>query len=150
MVFLRDDWALVAEPNTKEAVIELVNEFQYADEERDGLADLFGDGENFNVLLHRIKTKAERGGIYDEREVTRDFHLLLGALAFLERPGWHVGMTLMDDGRLTYAHRPMSMDEMLEQLVFAGGKDAVLRQVGSFVEQHDYSDQFRQFFFSAG
>jgi hypothetical protein len=146
-MFLREDWALQAEPNTRESVLELLRELQHVDEDGKSLSDSFGDGEDLDSLLSRVTARAKRTESYDEFEAAKDFHLLLGAVSFLEKPGWRVGMTLLDDGRLTYAHRPMSPDEMLGQLVFAEGKDAVLRQVIDFVELHDCTDQFRQFFF---
>lgn len=146
-MFLREDWALHAEPQTRDSVLELLQEFQNVDDEGRSLSDVFGDGESLDPLLLRIGTRAKRTEGYEESDAAKDFYLLLGALAFLERPGWRVAMTLMADGRLTYAHRPMSADEMMGQLVFAEGKDEVLRQVTDFLELHSCTDEFRQFFF---
>lgn len=146
-MFLREDWALQAEPHTRESVLELLEEFQHVDDEGRCISDVFSDGESLDALLMRVTSRAKRAETYDTFDAAKDFHLLLGAVSFLEKPGWRVGMTLMDDGRLTYAHRPMSTDEMMGQLVFAEGKDAVLRQVIDFVELHECTDQFRQFFF---
>jgi len=141
---LSETWELRSEPFTKEAVLELVSLITDTDEEGESLIDAFGEESSIDQMLQSAKRRAE---VIENYNPTHDFYVLVGALNFIVLPGWRVSTTLLSDGRLSYAHRPKSVDEMMGELVFVEGTAKILSQLVDFIELHGVSDDFRQFFY---
>lgn len=149
-MFLAKDWELLAEPNTKESLRALIDVLSAEDDEGVALTDNYKEGKEREAIegLLRRMSRGLSSGWYDvEGRVTLDFQTLLGIVSCFTRPGWRVAMTLLDDGSLAYAHRPMSTDEILAHLVVAEGTTQVLSQVGDYLDVYGHTEEFRHFFF---
>jgi len=148
--YLEDGWELPAEPHTKAGLQALISALSGEDDDGKSLLNNYKREEERDAteeLLRRM-TKGLASGWYDEEaHVLRDFQMLLSALTCFARPGWRVAMTLLDDGSLGYAHRPMSTDEILTHLLVNEGPTLALQQVVDFIDLYENTEQFRHFFF---
>jgi len=149
-VYLEKGWELLSEPNTKEGLRELIDLLSAEDDEGVALTDNYKEGKEREAIegVLRRMSRGLASGWYDEAgRVVLDFQTLLGVVSSLTRPGWRVAMTLLDDGSLGYAHRPMSTDEILAHLVVSEGTSEVLSQVGDYLDVYGHTEEFRHFFF---
>ena len=148
--YLEDGWELSAEPHTKAGLQALISALSGEDDEGGSLLDNYDEGKERDAveeLLHRM-TKGMSSGWYEqETHVLRDFEMLMSILSCFARPGWRVAMTLLDDGSLGYAHRPMSTDEVITHLLINEGPTSTLQQIVDFLDLHEDTEQFRHFFF---
>jgi len=148
--YLADDWELSEEPDTKEGLTALVTVLSAEDDDGKSLLDNYEREEERDAaeeLLRRMTKGLASGWYNEEAHVLRDFQMLLSALTCFARPGWRVAMTLLDDGSLGYAHRPMSTDEILTHLLVNEGPTLALQQVVDFIDLYENTEQFRHFFF---
>ena len=149
-MYLSKGWELSAEPHTKDGLKALVSVLSEEDDDGKSLMDNYGEGkerEAAEELLRRFSRGLATGWYDEEGRAVLDFQLLFGVVASFTRPGWRVAMTLLDDGTLGYAHRPMSTDEILAHLAFNEGVSTTLTQVGDYLEVYGHTEEFRHFFF---
>ena len=140
----------MAEPHTKEGLRELISVLSAEDYNEVALTDNYAEGEEREAvegLLRRMSRGLASGWYEEEGRVSRDFQMLFGVVSLFTRPGWCVAMTLLEDGSLGYAHRPMSTDEILAHLVSNEGPDTVLSQLGDYLDIYGHTEEFRHFFF---
>lgn len=149
LVYLPDNWELRGEPNTKEGITSLVEVMMAEDEEGKGLLDNFTDEEEREVqeLLNCVSVWLENDRYTDSTRIALDFHKLVTLIARFARPGWCVAMTLSDNGRIGYGHRPMSTDEIITHLMVNEDPSRALRQIADFLDLHENAEVFRNFFF---
>lgn len=149
-MYLSKDWELLSEPHTKEGLRELISVLSAEDDDGVALTDNYTEGkerEAVEELLRRMSRGLASGWYEEEGRVALDFQMLFGVVSSFTRPGWRVAMTLLEDGSLGYAHRPMSTDEILAHLVFNEGPNTVLSQLGDYLDVYGHTEEFRHFFF---
>lgn len=149
-MYLAKGWELSAEPNTKEGLRSLIEVLSAEDDDGAALTDNYKEGkerEAIEGVLRRMSRGLASGWYEKEGRVVLDFQTLLGVVSSFTRPGWRVSMTLLEDGSLGYAHRPMSTDEILAHLVLSEGTSEVLSQVGDYLDVYGHTEEFRHFFF---
>lgn len=149
-VYLTKGWELSGEPNTKEGLRALLDVLSAEDDEGVALTNNYAEGKDRDAveeLLRRMSRGLASGWYEEEGRLVLDFHLLLGVVSSFTRPGWRVAMTLLEDGSLGYAHRPMSTDEILTHLVISEGPSKVLSQLSDYLDVYEHTEEFRHFFF---
>lgn len=148
--YLANSWELGTEPSKKESIRALVTVLTEEDESGRSLMDNYDVGterEAVEELLRRVSRNLAGEGYDNEERAALDFQMLFGVVSSFARPGWCVALTLMDNGELGYAHRPMSTDEIFAHLLATEGADSVLKQIVDFIDLYENGEQFRHFFF---
>jgi len=149
-VYLEKGWELPGEPNSLEGLQALVDVLSAENEQGSSLLDNYGEGNHRDAFEERVN-QVVRGitrGVYENEEhLALDFQTLFDVVISFARPGWCVSLTLLSNGRLGYAHRPMSTEETLLFLLKAEGVDETHRHLIDFIDLHESAEQFRHFFF---